>query len=332
MKIFLRKLARSLRRGVFAIGTGVFLGLIAAFGLVAPVFQKNLVVYATPSDALPPCPEYQALLDQNLNVLYAKDGDVQRPVMTTFDYARLALYPDGKAKLEAAERELHSVQPSRLGSAARVAWAINVHNLDVIATIVRHGFPGGKPVANVREIQDRREGESVVPEPSRERPDGISRPVDPNDPWSPDPPAWLFSDTEDGFDEIERSLSSPDRSFTLKELDPRVHFALNRGSRGSPPLHPKAYRAETLDAQLEDVTRGALLGSKHLRWNGMTKELAVSRIFEWYASDFGGPDSAFAFVMKHIPTRTADQIRAAGFAKIPGYIDWEWTLNQTPSR
>src|SRR5436190_18570983 len=90
---------RHLRRGAFAIGSGVFLGLIAAFGLVAPVFVQHPVVYAAPADALPPCPAYQAMLDQYLTVLRAKDGDVQRPVMTTFDYARLALYPDGKTKL-----------------------------------------------------------------------------------------------------------------------------------------------------------------------------------------------------------------------------------------
>jgi hypothetical protein len=48
--------------------------------------------------------------------------------------------------------------------------------------------------------------------------------------------------------------------------------------------------------------------------------------------DFGGPDSAFAFVLSHVPARTADQIRAAGITKIPGYIECEWTLNQTPQR
>ena len=309
MNAFLKNLGRSLRRGTFAIGTGVFLGLIAAFGLVAPVFVQNPVVYATPADALPPCPEYQALLDQCLTVLPWKDGDVQRPVLTTFDYARLALYPDGKPRLDAARKELVRVRPSRLGPAARTAWAINTHNLLVIQAIVNDGFPGGKPVADARDIMKQAETSPLVQVEGRGYTlHGFDR-------------HFLFAD----FD--SSSSAAPPAS-----LDPRVHFALTSGARGGPPLHPQVYRPETLDAQLEDVTRGAMLGSKHLRWNGMTKKLEVSQIFEWHVNDFGGPDSAFAFVMKHIPARTADQMRAAGVTKIHGYIDCEWTLNQTTQR
>jgi len=321
---------RTLRRGTFAIGTGVFLGLIAAFGLVAPVFVQHPVVYAAPADALPPCPAYQALLDQYLTVLSAKDGEVQRPVMTTFDYARLALYPDGKDKLDAARKELFAVKPARLAPAARVAWGINAHNFAVIDAIVNYGFPGGKPVASVRDIRS----QSDV-RPLEVNQDSHGNPVvTPESPWPGDPRQPLLgSDADDGFDAIEQSIPAPrDPLAPPQMLDPRVHFALTRGTRGSPPLHPRAYRPETLEAQLEDVTRGALLGSKHLRWHGMTKELAVSQIFEWHGDDFGGPDSAFAFVMRHVPAHTADQIRAAGITKIPGYIECEWTLNQTPQR
>jgi len=320
---FLRRLARSLRRSAFSIGTGVFLGLIAAFGLVAPVFVQNPVVHATPADALPPCPAYQALLDQGLTVLRAKDGNVERPVLTTFDYARLALYPDGKEKLDAARKQLFEIRPSRLGPAARTAWAINAYNFLVIDGIVKYGFPGGKPVASIRDI--------TVKEESLH---------DHGDEWTRTPlfntPLAVIEGNSCTLNEIERhflfgdfdrgSLPPP------ASLDPRIHFALTSGARGGAPMHPKAYRPETLDAQLEDVTRGAFLGSKHLRWNGMTKELAVSQIFEWHPTDFGGPDSAFAFVMAHIPARSADQIRAAGVTKITGYIECEWTLNQTTQR
>jgi len=330
---------KHLRRGAFAIGSGVFLGLIAAFGLVAPVFVQHPVVYAAPADALPPCPAYQALLDQYLTVLRAKDGDVQRPVMTTFDYARLALYPDGKTKLDAARKELFAVQPARLGPKARVAWGINAHNFDVIDTIVKYGFPDGKPVASVRDI---RSEQADVP-PLEVRNDG-TQVVAPEGAWPGDPRYELLG--SDGFNAIEQSLlagkGSPRADLEgahkggvpppAQMLDPRVHFALTNGARGGPPLHPQAYRPETLDTQLEDVTRGALLGSKHLRWHGMTKDLAVSQIFEWYVDDFGGPDSAFAFVLRHVPAHTVDQIRAAGITKIPGYIECEWTLNQTPQR
>jgi hypothetical protein len=305
-----RKFLRSLRRGAFAIGTGVFLGLIAAFGLVAPVFVQNPVVHATPADALPPCPAYQALLDQNLTVLRAKDGDVQRPVMTTFDYARLALYPDGRDKIGSARKELLGVQPSRLGPKARTAWGINLHNLLVIEQIARDGFPNRKPVADARDAL--MEQDDTHPAVHVEGHGYTLQKFGRH---------FLFAD----FD--QSSNASPPAS-----LDPRVHFALTSGARGGPPLHPQAYRPETLDSQLDDVTRGALLGSKHLRWNGMTKDLAVSQIFDWYATDFGGPDSAFAFVMRHIPSRTANEISAAGITKIPGYIECEWTLNQTPQR
>jgi len=319
-----RSFLHSLRRGAFAIGAGVFLGLTAAFGLVAPVFVQNPVVHATPADALPPCPAYQALLDQSLTVLRAKDGDVQRPVMTTFDYARLALYPDGKARLDAARKQLFEIRPSRLGPAARTAWAINAYNFLVIDGIVKHGFPGGKPVPSVRDIAIKEasvqgEGNEWMRTPLFNAPLAM---IEGN--------SCTLAQLEHHFlfGDFDRASGAPPPA----SLDPRIHFALTSGARGGAPLHPQAYRPETLDAQLEDVTRGALLGSKHLRWNGMTKELAVSQVFEWHAADFGGADSAFAFLMKHIPARAADQIRAAGITKFSAYIECEWTLNQTSQR
>lgn len=308
----LRKLAREIRRGAFGIGAGVIVGLIAAFGLVAPVFQKNLVVHATPSDALAPCPKYQALLDQHLHVLWANDASTtpptRRPVLTTFDYARLVLQPDGKTKLQAVRKELLDVRPSRMGPRARTAWAINAHNFLVIDAVVKHGFPNGKAVSSAQGIIGKDDPHPLV------MIEGTGYTLEAFD------REFLFADGRS-------NSTSPTAS-----LDPRIHFALSSGARGGAPIHPRAYRPETLDAQLDDVTRGALLGSKHLRWNGMTRELAVSSIFQLHAADFGGADSAFAFVMTHIPARTADQIRAAGVTGIPASIDMDWSLNQTPSR
>jgi hypothetical protein len=293
--------------------------------LIAVAIAAAPFAHAASSD-LPPCPAYQALLDQNLEVLWANDPSTtpptRRPVLTTFDYARLALQSDGRAKLDAARKELLEVRVSRLGPAARTAWAINAYNFLVIDGIVQRGFPGGTPVASILDIAGQiprslRGGETT-------------------DFGFFGAPLATIEGKEYSLNQIERHYLLGDfDSDSLPppaSLDPRIHFALTCGARGGPPIHPRAYRPETLDAQLEDITRGALLGSKHFRWNGMNRELAVSQIFESHPTDFGGPDSAFTFAMRHIPPRTAEQIRTAGITKIPSYIGMDWSLNQTPSR
>ncbi|RKH18730.1 DUF547 domain-containing protein [Corallococcus praedator] len=66
--------------------------------------------------------------------------------------------------------------------------------------------------------------------------------------------------------------------------DPRVHFALFRGTRGGPSLDGAPYQPEFLDAQLNDASRRFMASPRHVRLEGDTVHLA--RLFQTRKQDF----------------------------------------------
>ncbi len=72
-----------------------------------------------------------------------------------------------------------------------------------------------------------------------------------------------------------------------KHTDPRLHFVLVCGAQGCPPIVPFAYRANTLDKQLDEQTRIALNNETFVYENPENKTIFLSEIFSWYTEDFG---------------------------------------------
>ena len=89
---------------------------------------------------------------------------------------------------------------------------------------------------------------------------------------------WRAAGREVTLDDIEHQILRRE----LKE--PRIHFAINCASVSCPPLPPEPYRAETLDAQLDEAARRYLESPEGLRIDGDT--LRVSSILRWYGEDF----------------------------------------------
>ncbi len=117
--------------------------------------------------------------------------------------------------------------------------------------------------------------------------------------------------------------------------DPRIHFAVNCASIGCPMLRKKAYRAKSLDRQLEDATRRFLSDRSRNRFDAKRGKLSVSKIFKWYREDFEsgfkGFGSLHAFFKKYAVqvsggSREAKKRVAAGDYKIR-YLDYDWRLN-----
>ncbi len=79
----------------------------------------------------------------------------------------------------------------------------------------------------------------------------------------------------------------PRQAHSLERLDPRVHFALVCASRSCPPI--AYYQAATIDDQLDLATRAFIHGGGVVL-DRDAEEVRLSRIFQWYAPDFGaGP-------------------------------------------
>ncbi|MEM9054211.1 MAG: DUF547 domain-containing protein [Pseudomonadota bacterium] len=106
--------------------------------------------------------------------------------------------------------------------------------------------------------------------------------------------------------------------------DPRVHYAVNCASIGCPNLQDKAWRAETLD---EDLDAAAVDFVNHPR--GVTVRdkggLQVSRIYKWFREDFGGNDQGVIdHILEYAEPELAENIRANANIKKHAY---DWGLN-----
>ena len=78
--------------------------------------------------------------------------------------------------------------------------------------------------------------------------------------------------------------SDPRYAFIMPHLDPRLHFALNCASESCPPI--AFYTPESLDNQLTLATQN-FINSSEVQINTSHHTATLSKIFQWYAPDFG---------------------------------------------
>ncbi|WP_413698894.1 DUF547 domain-containing protein [Psychromonas sp. KJ10-10] len=110
--------------------------------------------------------------------------------------------------------------------------------------------------------------------------------------------------------------------------EPRIHFAVNCASIGCPALRAEAYQSDKLDAQLEEATNLFLADASRNRINN--DELQVSKIFDWYQSDFEKQQTLATFLVKYANALnlTDQQKEDVINGKIDiEFLDYNWSLN-----
>ena len=113
----------------------------------------------------------------------------------------------------------------------------------------------------------------------------------------------------------------------IRKYDPRMHFALNCASASCPPLNSNAYRAETLEAQLDAATGDFINNPRFNRYDAKTNTWYLSKIFQWYASDFGGETGIRELLARYAePESRREQVSSA--PKMV-YLDYDWRLNSS---
>ncbi len=260
---------------------------------------------------VPDVPEYQRLLDDYL-VVVSKRGE---PLDTRFDYERLYDVRTRPETFARIHRQLAAATPSRMDRATRLAWAINTYNFLVLENATDYLLVPGRGRLRWKSVQDIHlrtglffKGETIEVEGVNYSLDDFER-------------AFCL----DGYD--RSSGQTPPAT-----LDPRVHFALVCGAMGCPPLLPRAYRADSLERQLEFATHNALALPRHLVLDPATKRVGVSTLFSWYAADFGGNVAAWAFVKRYAPKPVRAAIEAQKLQRPNRYVPWDWLLNQAPKK
>ena len=114
------------------------------------------------------------------------------------------------------------------------------------------------------------------------------------------------------------SNDDPRLMMSIEHPDPRVHFALVCGARSCPPI--SSYGGENLEQQL-DKAAATFVNGIGVRHEPGENTLYLSRIFKWYAGDFGGKEDALRLVERYFDGRgdiTGARVR---------YLPYDWSVN-----
>lgn len=214
-------------------------------------------------------------------------------------YAAWKAAPGDLAALEGWIAAAAQLRPSAMARVEAFAFWANLYNALTLKVVLER-----YPVASIRDI----------------RSSGV--PFDPKGWFGP----WrtklvTVEERRMSLDDIEHETMRP----TFR--DPRVHYAVNCASIGCPNLRPRAWRAATLEAELDAAAAEFV---NHPRGVAVLPDgrLRVSSIYAWFREDFGGSEQGvLAHLRRHAaPALAARLAGAAGIAE-DGY---DWSLNDAP--
>lgn len=218
------------------------------------------------------------------HLVQADDG------INRFDYEALRSDDADRAALEAYIHALERAQPSMMSEAEAFAFWANLYNALTVKLIVDEA-----PERSIRQI----------------RPYLFSI-----GPWGVD---WVTVEGE------ALSLDNIEHDIMREEFQaPLVHYAVNCASIGCPNLKSTAWRAATLDADLQAAARAYI---NHPRGVTVTEDgLIISRIYKWFREDFGdSEEGVIAHLLEHASPDLATLIREN--PRIRGH-EYDWSLNR----
>jgi hypothetical protein len=301
------------RRARARLAVALILGL-ALLATATPFPAPALA--AAPVPAHGPRPDYsgwQALLDTY--AIRIGDGK-STPADIRFDYVQLyvdeGIWTKKRSdRLDAVHAQLFAVAPSAMDERTRLAWAINTCNFLVIERATMHllvpmrKFLRYEAVEQMATIEGSFFDGRIVEIEGR---------------------MWSIAEFERAF---VYGDSTPMGEPRARAGDPRLMFALCRGSLGGPSLYPRAFRPESLDAQLDLVTRTTLARPAIARWDAARHSLLVSNLLAQRRVDFGGPVSAIVpFLEKYGPHDLRSAIRHDKVTDVSRFTPVDPTLNQ----
>ena len=111
--------------------------------------------------------------------------------------------------------------------------------------------------------------------------------------------------------------------------DARLHYALNCASVGCPNLRERAWRAESIDADLDAAARAYINDPRGFRIDAEGNAI-VSKIYAWFVEDFGGDEAG---VVAHLKAYAegATLERLEGLESLAD-TDYDWSLNASAAR
>lgn len=115
-----------------------------------------------------------------------------------------------------------------------------------------------------------------------------------------------------------------------KFREPRIHFAINCGSNGCPPMRPAAYEPSAIEDTLRQAATQFLGSEWNCRIDHASRRIFVSRIFKMYADDFAGEQGTThdyrLGVLRFIAAHTGIAVDAIAEYEVV-YNVYDWGLN-----
>ena len=182
------------------------------------------------------------------------------------------------AALNSYIQQLESISVKGLSRNEQLAFWINAYNAYTIKKIVDN-----YPVSSITKL-------------------------DGGKPWDV---KWIKLDGRTlSLNNIENDIIRP------KFNEPRIHFAVNCAAKSCPPLLNKAWTSSNLEKYFEIQTKAFINSS---RYNSISStKVEVSKIFEWYASDFG---DLITYLNKYSSSKINTNATII-------YKEYDWALNE----
>jgi hypothetical protein len=195
------------------------------------------------------------------------------------------------ARLRRYLARLGEVEVTALGRDEQLAFWLNLFNAAVVELVLAH-----YPVASVRDID-------------------LDLRVAVHGPWTA---------AEIDVGGVALSLADIEDEILFAHWhDPRLHYALHRGSLGCPNLPAEPFASDDLDARLDTA---AMAYVNHPRGVAIDAgELVVSSLYRWHLEDFGGGEQG---VLRHLMA-FAEPALAMRLQRFDGidYHRYDWRLN-----
>lgn len=220
-------------------------------------------------------------------------------VASTLNYDGVAADP----RLPAYLAKLAAVDLDSLAPAEQLALLINAYNALTVSMIVEHEKASGAPLKSILKIT--RPGEPV---------------------W--DQPAGTLGGKSVSLGEVEHAMLRAGWD------EPAVHACIVCASGSCPDLRDEAFVGSRVREQMdEQVASFASNPTKGLAYDADSKTLTLSRIFLWFADDFGGFVSAANFAIDSLASAPAGHkvpsmsiLRKAAHRR---YHAYDWQMNRT---
>jgi hypothetical protein len=211
------------------------------------------------------------------------------------DYARWKSSGPDVASLDQFIQSQSALAPSKMSKPEQLAYWANLYNAITLKVIV-----DAYPVASIRDIKSK----GVWLDPKAFTGPWVEKRV-------------TVEGRELSLDEIEHAILRP------QFKDPRVHYSVNCASFGCPNLRAVAWKAATLEADLDAAARAYVNHPRGAAVEGGA--LKVSSIYKWFQGDFGGSSAG---VIAHLEAYAEPGLaKKLDGVKAVGSDDYDWSLN-----